>query len=142
MTFIKNHWFGLLLSLVVGFFMLVFALVLFSPREDLHSRGFIPCTEEMAYNMLGCNENKAWCMLKEVVKNTFCDIGVIVDGVAAWHKGEQPRPWSNYFFTPELPVDEQMEDELVQEYYENNPDLAGEMNRLKKLNKELENGTE
>ena len=68
MTFIKNHWFGLLLSLVVGFFMLVFALVLFSPREDLHSRGFIPCTEEMAYNMLGCNENKAWCMLKEVVK--------------------------------------------------------------------------
>ena len=142
MDFLKHHWFGFLLSLFVAFFVLVFTLVFFAPREDIHSRGFIPCTEEMAYNMLACQENKAWCVLSEIVKNTFCDIGVIKDGVVKWAQGQQARPWSNYYFTPELPQTDQAQDELVQEFYQNNPDLAGEMARLKKLNKELENGNE
>ena len=44
MTFLKHHWFGLILSLFMLAYLLVFVLVLLSPRYDMQKRGFIPCT--------------------------------------------------------------------------------------------------
>lgn len=136
MRFIKTHWFGLLISLVVLFFVLVFVLVLFSPRHDVKKRGFIPCTEEMVSDMLSC-ENKNFCMLKVVVKNSFCDSQIIISGVKSWALGQQQTPWANYFFTPEFAPTQEPEAGL-QEFYDENPHVTANMEELRKLNQNLE----
>lgn len=138
MTFIKNHWFGLITGLIIFCFLCLFILVLISPRQDEDKRGFIPCTEAMADKMLACpEEGKAFCMLKAVLGNSWCDAKVIGRGVKNWVTGKQSAPWSNYIFIPRVPVDQ--EDEHLQEYYKNNPNIGAEMQELKELNKELEN---
>lgn len=136
MSFIKTHWFGLLTSLVVLFFVMVFVLVLFSPRQDVQKRGFIPCTEEMVSDMLGC-EGKTFCMLGKVIKNSLCDSKVIIDGAKAWVIGNQKTPWANYFFVPELKPSQEVEAGL-QEFYDENPHVTADMEVLRKLNQNLE----
>ena len=138
MTFIKNHWFGLIISLFVFAFVLVFVLVMISPRQDLQKRGFIPCTEIMAGELLACEDNKAYCMVKAILKNSWCDTKVILSGVKLWSRGEQKTPWANYIFTPDLEEEEET-DEGLEEFYEQTPDVEASMNNLKKLNQELEN---
>lgn len=137
-SFIKEYWFGLLISsiLLVGF--LFFLLILVSPRYDLQKRGFIPCTEELSQNLQTCLNQKAYrCAFGEIMKNSWCDAKVIGSGFKLWLKGEQPAPWSNYIFKPELPEDREA-DELDAEFYapENRPEL--DLLRLQKLNDILE----
>lgn len=42
------------------------------------------------------------CVLGSVVDNTFCNVGVIGEGLKLWMTGKQPAPWSNYLFEPEI----------------------------------------
>ena len=136
MGFIRYHWFGLLISIMVGLFMIQFFLVLFAPHHDVLNRGFSPCTETMAQAVADCG-NKSFCVMKAVSANAYCDSKVIGQGLAAWIKGEQPRPWSNYLFVPEYPQEEEP-DEGLAEYYLENPDIVKEMNELKQKSEELE----
>lgn len=138
MSYIKLHWFGILVSTFVAWVLLVFVLVLFSPRQDLQGRGFIPCTETMADKMLGCEKNKAWCMLGAIVDNSFCDMKVVAKGFGSWITGQQSRPWSNYLFTPEA-LDDDFDEQAKSEYLQNNPDIEAEMIELKQLHEEIEN---
>lgn len=142
MQFIKYHWFGLLVSVIVFLFLCVFALVLAAPHQDEQKRGFVPCTETMAEELHNCN-SRNMCVLGSVIKNTFCNIKVIGQGIKLWAVGEQPTPWSNYLFEPELKrpaVNDDVEpEESLDEYYQNTPDIAAEMDELQQLNQQLEN---
>lgn len=72
MNFLKRHWFGLITGLFIFCVLVLFVLVLLSPRQDAKKRGFIPCTEAMAERMLACPENgKTLCMLKAVLGNSW-----------------------------------------------------------------------
>ncbi len=141
MRFIKHHWFGLIISLFMLAYLLVFVLVLFAPRYDEQKRGFIPCTEIMAEELIFC-DNNAWCMLKTIGKNTWCDTKVVARGFGQWLKGEQKTPWANYIFEPQLPqqnTETEVEaEESLQEFYEQTPDIEASMQNLRKLNRELE----
>lgn len=141
MQFIKSHWFGLLTAILIFCFLVLFILVLLSPRQDARKRGFIPCTEAMAAQMMDCsNEKSHTCMLKSILGNSWCQIKVIGYGFKQWLKKEQPLPWSNYIFIPEqTELDENFDETARQEYFENNPDAVAEMLELKQLNEELEN---
>lgn len=141
MSFLRAHWFGLLVSLFTAYFVVIFILVLFSPRQDLQKRGFIPCTETMVREMLECNqESKSFCMIGAVVKNSLCDSKVVLDGLGAWVKGQQPSPWANYYFTPELAGSEE-EDEGLDEFRRQTPDVEASMEELRRLNQDLEKQT-
>ncbi len=142
MRFMRDHWFGILVSGVTFFFLCVFAIVLAAPRQDEQKRGFVPCIEAMAEKLHTCN-GKNMCVLSSVVDNTFCNIGVIGKGVMLWISKKQPTPWSNYLFTPETKrpsaTDDIEPEESLAEYYLNTPDIAAEMSELQKLNQKLEN---
>lgn len=125
-SFIKEYWFGLLISfiLLVGF--LFFLLILLAPRYDMQRRGFIPCTEALAQNLQSCpQEGKYRCILEGIMQNSWCDAKVIGSGFKLWLGGKQPAPWSNYIFKPELPSGENPKDELDDEFYApgNHPEL-------------------
>ena len=141
MSFIKHHWFGLIISLFMLAYLLVFVLVLFAPRYDEQKRGFIPCTEIMAEELIFC-DSSAWCMLKTIAKNTWCDTNVVAKGFGQWIKGEQKTPWANYLFEPQLSQQNIASDvepeESLQEFYEQTPDIEASMQNLRKLNQELE----
>lgn len=140
MSFVKHHWFGILSGLVVFVFMCVFVLVLLSPRQDAQNRGFIPCTRELADRLLNCGEDrKISCLFGAILRNTWCDMRVIGRGLADWTQGRQSAPWSNYLFVPEAVRDETFDTETAAEYLKNNPAPAAEMQKLQKLNEELEN---
>lgn len=96
------------------------------------NRGFIPCTKMLVRELFACTENKTWCMAKNIVKNTWCDTKVVLRGVENWAKGRQNTPWANYYFTPLEDSEQEKEDispELKQ-YYEENPDIAKQMETL------------
>lgn len=140
MSFIKNHWFGLLGGIVIFVFMSVFVLVLLSPRQDAQNRGFIPCTRRLAEKLLDCPEDrKIRCLFGAITRNTWCDMKVIGRGFSGWLSGKQPAPWSNYIFIPESVRDETFDKDAEAEYLKNNPSPAAEMQKLQKLNEELEN---
>ena len=141
MSFIKKHWFGVVATFVVAIFFVLFVLILVSPRQDLQRRGFIPCTEALAEQVLNCKKYKISCMLSATVKNSWCDMKVVGRGFNNWIRGKQPAPWSNYIFEPELPADEYFDNEAKAEYFKHYPDIAAEMQNLKKLSEELENET-
>lgn len=135
---LKNRWFGLLISAFLLLLLLYFAVIFASPRYDMQNRGFIPCTEKMAEEIIACKENRLSCTFMAIWRNNLCDLEVIHQGWQNWRQKKQPSPWSNYLFIPELPVDELTEDPVLREYYKNHPDTAAEMEQLQKLNKELE----
>lgn len=136
MLFIKQHWFGLIVSLFMLAYLAVFVLVLASPRYDEQKRGFIPCTEEMAAELIDC-QNGVWCMLNSVVENGWCDTKIIGQGFVAWVNGEQKTPWANYLFKPEVAEQEEM-DEGLKEFYAQTPDIGVSMQNLRRLNQKLE----
>ena len=138
MNTMRRYWFGLTTGLFVLAFCLLFLLVLLAPRQDAQKRGFIPCTEKMAEHLLNCGENKIWCSLKVIVQNSWCDMKVVGHGFAAWMRGKQDMPWSNYIFVPEPVEDELFDAEARADYLKNNPAFAEEMLQLKKLSEELE----
>ena len=138
MNFLRHHWFGVITGLVIFAFLSLFMLILLSPRQDALRRGFIPCTEEFVEDILTCEKNKVWCLLKYSAKNSWCDFKVVGIGFAKWAKGEQDHPWSNYIFIPQLPTNDDFDEKARAEYLKNNADISIEMEELKKLNKELE----
>ena len=138
MNFISKYWFGLTTGLIIFIFCMLFILVLLSPRQDIQKRGFIPCTEAMAEKMLACEKNKVFCMLSAVIQNSWCDMKVVGHGIKYWIGGHQSTPWENYIFIPEYPEDEFFDAKAKAEYLEKTPDIEAEMQRLHKLNKELE----
>ncbi len=147
----RRYWFGGLITLIIAFGVIFSALILISPRQDNQNRGFIPCTQKMAQGMMSCpQQGKMLCFSGHILRNTWCDVQVIGKGIKLWIKGEQPTPWSNYIFTPDLrPLDEDGEvinDEELQKYYQENPNMQEDMNKLinlhHKLNEELDNEKE
>ncbi len=138
-TFVKHHWFGLILSLFMLAYLLVFVLVLLSPRYDAQKRGFIPCTEAMAERLIDC-DNSAWCMLKTIAENSWCDARVVGSGFKNWLQDKQETPWANYLFEPEqtAPDEENEIDEGLREFYAQTPDVEASMRNLRRLNRELE----
>jgi len=135
MNFIKQHWFGTVIMLVLLPAVLLFLIVLFSPRQDNQKRGFIPCTENMAAELYDCG-GRGFCMLGAVLSNSLCDAGVVWSGLSGWAAGKQPRPWSNYFFTPDLSPEEEPAPE-VEEFYRENPHLQQDMRELEILHGKL-----
>lgn len=141
-NFLKIHWFGLIASILAFLYLMVFLLVLISPRQDRLNRGFTPCTKQMVSKMFSCSENKAWCMAKAVVQNGWCDTKVVGEGFAKWMSGEQTSPWANYLYVPELEEDENLKDNEPQEglsaYYQENSDIEAQMKYLEAQRLELD----
>lgn len=137
MRWLKEYWFSLLMSTFLLLAALYFILLFISPRYDLQRRGFIPCTERLAEAVADCRENKIACTMGAIWDNNLCDLGVIYNGLRDWVGGKQKYPWSNYLFEPELLSDRRDSDNPeVEEFYRQNPNLAEEMAKLKKLNEE------
>ena len=139
MTFLRNHWFGLLIGTVTFVFMILFVLILLSPRQDARRRGFIPCTETMAEKLLSCSGNKLGCLFSAITANSWCDIKVVGRGLSGWISGKQRTPWSNYIFVPEISADAFFDENARKAYLKISPDIRSEMRQLQKLNEELEN---
>ncbi len=136
MHFIKHNWFGILAGTLILYGFAVFLIVLFSPRQDNQRRGFIPCTEQMAVDLLECKQEVS-CSLKAIMQNSLCDMKVIFSGIKLWMSGTQSTPWANYFFVPELSPQAELPQE-VEEFYKENPHIYQEMQKLKALNRQLE----
>ncbi len=134
MHFLKQYWFGIFIGLIIFWFLVFFMIVAFAPHHDNQSRGFSRCTEEMADEIQNCSQNRFFCTLGAVLSGAGCDVNVIADGLGMWLRGEQSRPWSNYYFTPDLSAPE--EDEYLdgqEEYYQAHPDMRETMRRLKEM---------
>ena len=134
---VSHYMFKTIVTLFVVLFFAFFIIVMSSPRQDLQKRGFIQCTEIMAAELHVC-QSKAWCSIKSILKNSFCDSKVITKGFGDWLKGEQKTPWANYIFEAEI---EENFEEALKQFYEENPNVVEEMQKLKESHKELENGT-
>ena len=128
---LKKHWFTILVLTFVLLFATFFTVIAISPKQDLQRRGFIPCTEVLAEKLYECKKDK-WCGIQVILNNTYCDIKVVSKGLNLWVRGDQPTPWSNYIFEPELYLDEE-----VKEFYEQNPNIEEDMQELIELNKNL-----
>ena len=129
---IRYYWFGIFISAIIFISVSFFLIILLSPKQDAQKRGFIPCTEQLAQNLYACAQDKKYsCLVKEILKNSWCDVKVIGQGFSNWLAGRQPAPWSNYFFTPE-PVPATWFDGKMGEH----PELAIE--HLQKLSEELD----
>jgi hypothetical protein len=137
MNFIKRYWFAGLLAFIVGCFLLLFVLLILSPKVDAKGRGFVKCTYEMIDNLTDCDK-AFWCSVGSVMKNTWCNVNVVAEGVGLWLDDKQAYPWSNYIFEPEIAEDSFIDEDVRAEYLKNNPDVKQEMMRLDKLRKELE----
>ena len=77
-NFVKKHWFTVLMSLLVAFYLMVFVFVLVSPKVDKQNRGFIPCTQQMTVKVLENKQQSSSRLIKIVLDNTFCDIKATV----------------------------------------------------------------
>ncbi len=141
MQFIKKYWFGIITGTIIFISLILFMLVLLSPRQDSQNRGFIPCTETMVSQLSDCqNSGGIMCMFKGILQNSWCEVTVVGRGIKLWISGQQETPWSNYLFVPEKASEnDDFDQEARQEYLKNNPDFVSEMQELKKLNEELEN---
>lgn len=137
MNFIKHYWFNLLMALVIVFGMGFTVLIALSPREDMQKRGFIPCTEQLADEVSACGGN-LWCTAKAVFNNGRCDAKVILRGFRLWLKGEQPRPWSNYIFIPEIKPADNALYENSELFYQENPEYRQDFEKLKQNHQKLE----
>lgn len=131
MQFIKKHFIGLTFSIIIFMFILLYAIVLFSPKHDLQKRGFVQCTDNIASDISQCGKGINFCLIKSVLKGTQCDINIIYTGLKDWIKNKQEYPWSNYYFEPELEVIEDNED--LRQFYEENPNIKYEMQRLRSI---------
>lgn len=137
--FFKEYWFGMLTSLILLMGFLFFLLVLLSPRQDIQKRGFIPCTETLAQNILDCPaETKYRCIFAEIMQNSWCDIKVIGLGFTNWIRGRQSTPWANYIFKPEISAAAENRDELDAEFYNSSPHPELDLLKLQQLNEIIE----
>lgn len=77
-------------------------VIYLSPRADLQNRGFIGCTRQMVIDLQQCQAGEIGCPFRHMVKDMKCNIKVVYIGFADWISGNQPTPWANYLFVPEL----------------------------------------
>ncbi len=138
MSFIKRYWFGGLIAFIVCFFMLLFILLVMSPKDDADKRGFVKCTHEMIDNLSDCNKG-FYCTVKAIMNNTWCNVKVIAEGVDLWIDNKQKYPWSNYIYEPIIVDNSFFDEEARTEYLKKYPDVKRDMMRLNKLRKDLEN---
>lgn len=138
MSFIKQHWFGMTVSLLALVFLVLLILILLAPKQDAKQRGFVKCTQNMIEELLECDKKFA-CSISAIAGNTWCDIKVVGLGIKEWANGKQPAPWSNYIFEPEPVENPLIDEEYRAEYLKAYPDVKQEMMRLEKLRKDLEN---
>ncbi len=138
MRFIKKYWFSaMIVSMVLIIALIVFAVML-SPKQDVQGRGFVPCTEAMMSNLVAC-ENKISCSISAILNNAVCEIDVIYQGVILWVEKKQAYPWSNYIFEPKLPSSEYIDEQVVEEYLKEYPNVKDDMENLHQRRKDLEN---
>lgn len=137
MNFIKNHWFNVLMALFILLSMGFTLLIAFSPKEDKLDRGFIPCSKQLAERVASCQGSFS-CTIEAVLKNSACDSKIIFNGVKMWLKGEQPTPWSNYYFEPDLSHLENPLDENSGLFYQENPNYLQDFEDLKQEHQKLE----
>ncbi|MBR3501597.1 MAG: hypothetical protein IKO06_01690 [Alphaproteobacteria bacterium] len=76
------------------------AVLLISPKNDLHNRGFIKCTKELVIGLGECESGQISCVFGSFYSDAKCNSDVIFAGFANWVKGKQPTPWANYIFEP------------------------------------------
>ena len=138
MNFIKRYWFVGLLGLIVCCFLLLFILLILSPKRDDKERGFVKCTYEMIDDLVACDRD-IWCSVKSIANNTWCNVKVVAKGVELWLDDKQEYPWSNYIFVPEIKDEVFFDEEARAEYLKDNPNVKEEMRRLDKLRKDMEN---
>ena len=53
----------------------------------------------MPDDLRGCN-GRNMTVLGSVVDNTFCNVGVIGEGLKLWMTGQERAPWANNLFEP------------------------------------------
>ena len=103
----REHWFGLILSvmvLVCACFVLVDAI---APHGDAKMRGFTPCTYTMATELGQTGEAvKVIEVMKIVGRGFFCYGKVMKEGMSLFWHGKQKTPWANYLFEPEVVKDD------------------------------------
>ena len=138
MNLIKKYWFATIIGILLVFFGLLVGALILSPKQDLQNRGFVKCTQNLIDELSFCNR-KIGCTIVAISENTWCDIKVFVLGFAGWINKNQPTPWSNYIFEPELPISQYVDEAEHKEYIKQNPDTDKEIEKLNILRKELEN---
>ena len=136
--FLKNHLFWIVCSFIFGFYFAFLALIFFAPHQDALERGFIPCTKQMMQELAMCQKSKVSCTFKLILKNNVCDFKVVKKGFDLWLEGKEKRPWSYYYFTPTLNEPDVLEDEALKDYYQNNQNIAREMEELNQKAIELQ----
>lgn len=138
LNFIKRYWFVVFITIFVLLYLVVFLLVLASPRQDDLNRGFIPCTQKMAQEILINEEKSSLKLAKIIIANTYCDTKVVFSGLTDWIKGKQKTPWANYLFEPQVykPID--ATDEELLKFYQEHPNINKEMEELDKQRIKLE----
>ena len=98
--FIKDYWFGILVSGMVLVCMLFAAIIAVAPHNDADMRGFTPCTYQMA-DELGQSTKPEFKQLFKVISAGYgCYLTVMKEGMTAYIDGKQKTPWSNYLFVP------------------------------------------
>lgn len=133
-NFLRNRWFELGIFIIVILFIAEFFLILKAPHDDEENRGFSVCSKQMFTDVSNCN-SQIWCTFKAVSKNYICYNLIIFKGFKNWITKKSPTPWSDYLFEPEP---EEIQPELA-EFYEQNPNIAEQMQTLIEKKLELEN---
>ena len=93
--FIRLHWFGLCLGLLVLCFMLFTAIIAVAPHNDARMRGFTPCTYQMAVALQQNRTTPKSHIFKIIGEGYWCYFRVIGEGIDRFVKNEQPTPWAN-----------------------------------------------
>ena len=79
MNFFKRYWFAGLIAFIVCCFLLLFILLILSPKDDAKKRGFVKCTHEMIDNLSECDK-AFYCSIKSIIDNTWCNVKVVAEG--------------------------------------------------------------
>lgn len=116
-NFLKEHWFGFVLSLFVFIFLLFSVIITIAPHNDAEMRGFTPCTYQMADEFNKIEDVKFTDVLTTVGIGYGCYFGVIYEGMRNFIGGKQKTPWANYLFVVKSieSEDENIEDEPFSE---------------------------
>ena len=138
LVFAKHYWFAILVTAFVLLYLCIFLLVLFSPKQDELNRGFIPCTQKMAQQILSEEEKGSFKLVKAIVENTYCDTKVVFKGLSDWMAGKQKTPWANYMFEPQIYNQIDATDEELIKFYNENPNISKDMEELDKQRLKLE----
>jgi hypothetical protein len=98
---LRQHWFGLLLTISMLLFFALVVVVMLAPHNDDKQRGFAPCTYEMSEKLNFYSVNRQiFNVFGAIMSSYACYLNVVGDGFKLWYDGKQKTPWDNYFFEP------------------------------------------